>query len=273
MRTQATANGHKIRPDADPGEGIRIDTEFAGLIPALARHELVQMEQSILAEGCRDTLLVWRGHDILLDGHNRFEIYRRHDIPFKVQCLGFSDRDAARNFVVTNQLGRRNLSPEGTAYLRGMRYLAEKRPHGGDHRAQASGQHDHLKTAERLAHEFCVSDVTLRRDGRFARAVEALAANCGAGVKKALLARDTGLRRGTVVRLARLSPGRQREAIGAWLEHGRLPRRSAPEHKTITLPADPQSFAAKLMRKLGAARSREYVTAVTRALGCNEPES
>jgi hypothetical protein len=110
----------------------------------------------------------------------------------------------------------------------------------------------------------------VRRDGRFAGAVEAIAASCGAGAKKAMLARDTGLRRGTVLRLARLSAGRQQAAIGAWLENGRLPRRPSVENKAITLPANPQSFAAKLVRKLGPARSREYLTAMTRVLQCNE---
>jgi hypothetical protein len=270
MPMHATANGRKERLAADPGEVVRIDPEFAGLIPALAGHEFAKFEQRILAEGCQDALLVWSGHDILLDGHNRYEICRRHHLPFKVRYLAFPDREAARNFVVTTQLARRNLSPEGASYLRGVRYLAEKLPHGGARERLASGKHDRLKTAERLAREFCVAEATVRRDGRFAGAVQAIADNCGAGVKKAMLARDTGLRRGTVLRLARLSPGRQQAAMGAWLENGRLPRRQAPENKTITLPADPQSFAATLVRKLGDARTLEYLAAMTRVLQRNE---
>jgi hypothetical protein len=255
---------------AGAGEPIRIDLEVAGLIPALARHEFAKFEQRILAEGCQDALLVWSGQNILLDGHNRYEICRRHQLPFKVRYLAFPDRQAARNFVVTTQLARRNLSPEGASYLRGMRHLAEKLPHGGARGRRLSGQHEHLKTAERLAGEFCVAEATVRRDGRFAGAVEAIAANCGAGAKKAMLARDTGMRRGTVLRLARLSPGRQQAAIGAWLENGRLPGRPPAENKTIMLLADPRSFAAMLVRKLGTARSREYLTAMTRVLQCNE---
>src|SRR5258708_5339738 len=117
MGMQATANGRTKRHGADLGEPIQIDGEFAALIPALGKHELALLEQSILAEGCRDALLVWSGHNILLDGHNRISICRGHHLPFKVRGLEFPERDAARNFVVTTQLGRRNLSPEGASYL------------------------------------------------------------------------------------------------------------------------------------------------------------
>ena len=45
-----------------------------------------------------------------------------------------------------HQLGRRNLAPEAASYLRGKRYLEEKRPHGGG-RAEASAQSEHLRKA------------------------------------------------------------------------------------------------------------------------------
>lgn len=38
---------------------IIIDPEFKSLIPPLAEEELAQLEQNILAEGCRDPLVVW----------------------------------------------------------------------------------------------------------------------------------------------------------------------------------------------------------------------
>jgi hypothetical protein len=119
-----------------------------------------------------------------LYGQDQFEVCRRYHLPFKVQLLAFPDREAARNFVLTHQLLSRNLSPEGASYLRGMRYLAEKRSHGGARRIQGSGQDAHLKTAERLALGWCVSEATVRRDGRFARAIEVIGRNCGADAKK-----------------------------------------------------------------------------------------
>jgi hypothetical protein len=59
---------------------IILDKEFQALIPPLSAEEKAQLEENIVAEGCRDALITWQG--ILLDGHNRFEICERLNIPF-----------------------------------------------------------------------------------------------------------------------------------------------------------------------------------------------
>ena len=38
------------------------------------------LEENILQNGCRDSLVLWG--DILVDGHNRYEICTKHNIPF-----------------------------------------------------------------------------------------------------------------------------------------------------------------------------------------------
>ena len=48
---------------------MKIDKEFADLIPPLTEEEYKGLETSILNEGCRDALVVW--NDTLVDGHNR----------------------------------------------------------------------------------------------------------------------------------------------------------------------------------------------------------
>src|SRR5262249_15473591 len=136
------------------GDAIKIEKRFAALIPALSKDERAQLERSLIAERCRDPLLVWKGKSILLDGHNRLSLCRKHKIPFKVAALGFPDRKAAAAFIVKNQLGRRNLSSEAGSYLRGQRYLTEKHTHGGVRTKRASDQNDRLVTAQRLAEEF-----------------------------------------------------------------------------------------------------------------------
>ncbi len=55
---------------------IVIDSEFAALIPPLTDDEFNRLEQSILAEGCRDALVLWG--NILIDGHNRYRICTKH---------------------------------------------------------------------------------------------------------------------------------------------------------------------------------------------------
>ena len=61
--------------------GFEIAPEFESLIPPLQAEERAQLEANILAEGCRDPLVLW--DDVLLDGHNRYAICRKHGIPFR----------------------------------------------------------------------------------------------------------------------------------------------------------------------------------------------
>ena len=86
---------------------LKIDPEFKNLIPPLTAEEYAGLEESILQEGCRDALIVWG--DTLIDGHNRFEICTRHNIPFEITEMFFPSRDDVKLWMMKNQLARRNL--------------------------------------------------------------------------------------------------------------------------------------------------------------------
>ena len=151
-----------------------VDAEFKALIPPLSHEEHSQLEANILAEGCRDALVVW--NTLLLDGHNRFAICQKHSLPFAATSLELPDRQAALNWIINNQLGRRNLHPDQASYLRGKRYNAEKQQ-GKRTDLETSDQNDpKLETADRLATEYKVSAPTIKRDGNYAAAVDTLQA-------------------------------------------------------------------------------------------------
>ena len=85
------------------------DPEFENLIPPLSEDERKQLEENILASGkCRDAIILWGG--IVIDGHNRYEICKRHGIEFEVKEMGFESRKEAKLWILKNQLGRRNLT-------------------------------------------------------------------------------------------------------------------------------------------------------------------
>lgn len=86
---------------------LTIDKEFKTLIPPLTQDERMGLEESILAEGCRDALITWNG--ILVDGHNRYEICEKHGLPFCVTETDFESREAVIEWIIKNQFGRRNL--------------------------------------------------------------------------------------------------------------------------------------------------------------------
>ena len=91
---------------------IVIDPEFHAAIPPLSSEELLQLEENIRRDGCLDALVVWpvHGQDILLDGHNRYEICTRLHLPFRTTRIAMATRDDALIWILQQQLGRRNLS-------------------------------------------------------------------------------------------------------------------------------------------------------------------
>jgi hypothetical protein len=154
---------------------MQIDKEFKELIPPLSDEERANLEASILAEGCRDALVVWDG--ILLDGHNRYEICTRHDIAYKVVEIQLPDREAAKDWMDKNQLGRRNLTPDWVRYLIGRRYNRMKKSHGsepGTNRRDvfATDQFDTLQTADLIAKDHGVAPATVKRAAKFATQVD-----------------------------------------------------------------------------------------------------
>lgn len=154
---------------------ISIDNEFKSLIPPLSDEERARLESNLAADGCRDPLVVWDEKGILLDGHNRHEICTRLDIPFSTTRLSFDTRDDAADWIESNQLGRRNLTPDQRSILRGRMYNREKkRSSGRADRDLSGGQNDHPKTAERIAAKTGVSEKTVRRDAKRAEQYEKL---------------------------------------------------------------------------------------------------
>ena len=94
----------------DEVDAPEIDNQFKSLVRELSPEERQKLEDSLLAEGCRDHLAVWKGKNILLDGYNRLEICEKHDIDYYIVEIELPDRDHAILWILENQLGRRNLS-------------------------------------------------------------------------------------------------------------------------------------------------------------------
>lgn len=87
---------------------MKIDKEFKALIPPLTKEEFEQLEKNIIDDGIRDALVVW--NDTLIDGHNRFEICEKHGFDYQTEDAAFASRDEAKEWIIRNQFGRRNLS-------------------------------------------------------------------------------------------------------------------------------------------------------------------
>ena len=100
---------------------ITINEELRSFIDPLTANEYAALERSLLAEGCRDALVLWG--EVLIDGHNRYEICTRHGIEFRtVQNTTFSSIDDVMLWMIDNHLARRSVSD----YQRGVMALRKK---------------------------------------------------------------------------------------------------------------------------------------------------
>ena len=158
---------------------IVIDPEFRSLLPLLDKETYAALEANIIANGCRDSLVLWNG--ILIDGHNRYAICTEHDIPFTTVEKEFDSREDALIWIITNQVSRRNLNPKQLSHFRGLHYRADKRLQGNHSRTDGAAESYHndnfqknVKTATRLSRHYKVSSPTILRDAKASEATDAI---------------------------------------------------------------------------------------------------
>lgn len=100
---------------------ITVNDELRAYIDPLTPDELQALERSILAEGCRDALVLWG--EVLVDGHNRYGICQKHGLPFQtVQNTRFTSMDDVHLWMIDQHLGRRSVSD----FQRGVLALRKK---------------------------------------------------------------------------------------------------------------------------------------------------
>lgn len=107
---------------------IVVNDALKAYIDPLTEEEYASLERSILAEGCRDALVLWG--DVLVDGHNRYGICKKHDLPFQtLQSTLFQSLDDVHLWMIDQHLGRRSVSDfqRGVLALRKREIMAERR--------------------------------------------------------------------------------------------------------------------------------------------------
>ena len=224
---------------------LTVDPEFKELIRPLSLEERARLEESILKDGCRDAIIVWNG--IILDGHNRYEICTERQRFFKTFPIKLENRDAVKQWIIRNQLSRRNLTSVEIAYYRGKLYSQLKKE-----LPNAEGKNQHtikvvacqdgtqaLTTAEQIGKNEGVSPRTVKRDSEFSTAVDSIA--CNTGLNPLEVAKS--IPKSKAKSIASLPPDKQIEAIsnaeGGKRIFPRLKEKpTEPQSKrTVTLPS------------------------------------
>lgn len=178
--------------DDSKNRDLTVDREFRDLIRPLLKDEYRRLEENLLADGCREPIIIWKG--IIVDGHNRYEICTRLGIPFSTRERHFDNREEAIIWICANQLGRRNISDETRRYLIGKRYEAEKviagrRNYSGWNqyrkREQSEdlpyevidpeAQQEKIRTSQRIGEEYHLAHGTVEKYGTYSKAVDLIA--------------------------------------------------------------------------------------------------
>jgi hypothetical protein len=193
---------------------IIVDSEFQEWLLPLSPDEFELLEESIIQDGCRDPLVVWNG--ILVDGHHRYGICKTHDISFNTVESSLQTREEVKNWIINNQLGRRNVTPEQRNYLIGKMYRETKNDIGAPEGNQNASENKDaiiapLKTDETIAEKFNVSPRTVHNAEKFADAVDTLENQYGEGVKKNILTGKAKLPQKAVIENAALFTSEKEE--------------------------------------------------------------
>lgn len=151
-------------------KALTILPELKDFLDILSADERKGLEADLIAsKGARDPLIVWKEKQVIVDGHNRYEICKLHNLPFKTEEMSFPDVEAVKQWMLKNQLNRRNLTPTRISYFRGMLYNQMKQDPNAA-RTDAGGK----STAAKLGEQFGVDEKTIRRDGNVAAGIDAV---------------------------------------------------------------------------------------------------
>ena len=214
---------------ADQPVPLKIDPVFKTLIPPLNRNEYIRLEASLIEEGCRDPIVTWEG--TIIDGHNRYEICTRLNIPIKTRAMEFECREEVVAWMCANQLARRNLTEETKKYLIGLQYEQTKL---ANYKKNAGGRNQYsleiiktarsprgYRTADNIAEEHHISHGSVEKYAAYSRALEELKTKRPQLVPK-ILAGQIRISHEGVLELSKMNPAELR-SVDRQLGRGKEP--------------------------------------------------
>jgi len=96
----------------------------------------------------------------------------RLGIGFDVEEIDLPDRESAKDWIDSNQLGRRNLTKDQFTFILGRKYNRMKKAVGRPEKRPQNGDINSGRTVEQLAKAVGVSKNTVERAGKFTQEVE-----------------------------------------------------------------------------------------------------
>ena len=134
---------------------IKINYDFENLLPKQTADQFRQMEENMIAEGgAHDPLIIWDGHDVLLDGHHRMRVLKAHpELSWYPKYVSLTDEDDAKEWIIKKAIGERNLTPIQQEDLTGQLLDMRKGRRGGN------GSNQYRKKEQK-----CQNDTLAKKD-------------------------------------------------------------------------------------------------------------
>ena len=184
------------------------------LLPPLTSEQKAGLKELIVKHGFKIPIDI-KADFTILDGHNRVAIAKTLGIDFVPFNTVRTDDDLA--YMLNVNAHRRQLTPESLAYIRGRIYSeAKKDPTKNLKQFQApTGQEVPSKTntAELIGQVHGVDGRTVKRDARYAGAVDSLAEHHGSELKAEILSSKIDIPKHKVITMAHLQVEDQKKII------------------------------------------------------------
>ena len=231
---------------------LTIDPQLKSLFPPLTDEQRAGLEQRIKTDGCLSPIVVWKSKNVIVDGHNRYEICKKNNVAFEVEEIDFKNVGEVLEWMWQVQSFRRNWTPEQAKLALGFVYNEQKQEVGRPAEEEkkpatkAAAKPDAKKpvdkkatdkkpaaqepakpepvpqaeaTAERLAKEHNVSPRQVQIAGKFAQEIAAIEEKCGVDAKNAIVMRSIKSSADTVAFLAAM-PKHDAQKVATQIKRG-----------------------------------------------------
>ena len=186
---------------------FKVDTGLLELFRRGLPEEDVHLEDLIKSDGSPDTpLVIWEERKLLVDGHRRYALCKKYDLPFSVIYKSFKDEDAVKRYMIKRQLSNRNLTDhERAVYIKREVDMISK-------------EEGVFKTTavKKISHETGTSISKIWSDIAYAESVEGLEPEWVTAIDKKVIK----LSRKDLARMAALEPELQKDIYAKFIEYG-----------------------------------------------------
>lgn len=262
---------------------IEIHPDFRDWIHPLADEEYKQLEENIIEEGCREPLVIWQLPETetyyIIDGHNRHRVCTSNGVHFNILVKEFVDAAEAKEWMLLNQLGRRNLTKEQAAYYRGLIYNQRKSdPKKNLKRGNSpKSQNDTSgNIAEELSKQYNTSRAGILRDGKFAEGLDKVG-SVDPVLKRQVLSGKTKVKKSDVEKLAKIETEEIKEEVSKIKEAKPtpkttppLPQKSTTKKEVISVSALPKFLQATVKQHMKVVKANKQDEAYFKSLGVLE---